>query len=89
MYPDYRSVRVCVHPQNRATKAAVAGASHALTYEKLAALVSETRTLLSALCESQLARSELVAECSHMLAMSPLHADRIVETYLMPFEEVI
>jgi hypothetical protein len=77
-----------VHPKNRATKAAVAGASHALTYEKLAALVSEARILLSALCESQLPTSELVAECSHRLAKSLLHTDRIVDAYLVPFEGV-
>lgn len=87
-YPDYRAVRVSVHPKNRATKAAVAGASHALTYEKLAALVSEARSLLSALCESQLATSELVTECSHRLAKSLLHTDRIVDAYLVPFEGV-
>jgi tetratricopeptide (TPR) repeat protein len=87
-YPEFRGLRVSVHPKNRATKAAVAGASHALTYEKLAALVSEARTLLLALCESQLAGSELVAECSHRLEKSPLHADHIVNAYLVPFEEV-
>lgn len=86
-YPVYRAVRVSVHPKDRATKAAVAGASHALTYEKLAALVSEARILLSALCESQLATSELVAECSHRLESSSLQADRIVSTYLVPFKE--
>jgi replicative superfamily II helicase len=86
-YPGYRSVRVSVHPKNRATKAAVAEDSYALTYERLAALVSEARSLLSALCESQLATSELVAECSHWLAKSSVRADRIVDAYLVPFEE--
>jgi replicative superfamily II helicase len=86
-YPNYRCVRVSVHPQNWATKAAVAGASHALTYEKLAALISDARVLLTALCESQLSDADLVAECSHLLAQSPLNADRLVDSYLVTFEE--
>ncbi len=86
-YQHYRYVRVCVHPKNRATKAAVAGASHALTYEKVAALVSDARAVLTALCESQLSDAELVAECSRLLAQSPLNADRLVDSYLLPFED--
>lgn len=87
-YKGYRGVRVSVHPQNKATKAAVAGASHALTYEKLAALVSDARTLLTALCESQLSGTDLVTECNRLLEKSPLNASRMVESYLVPFEEV-
>ncbi len=86
-YKNYRCVRVSVHPRNRATRAAVAGASHALTYEKLAALISDARVLLTALCESQLSDSDLVAECGHLLARSPLNADRLVDSYLVPFED--
>ncbi|MBT0664910.1 DEAD/DEAH box helicase [Geobacter pelophilus] len=86
-YPKYACVRVSVHPRNRATKAAVAGASHALTYEKLAALVSDARALLTTLCESQLSIDELVAECSRLLVRSPLNADRLVDSYFVPFEE--
>ena len=85
-YDGYRCVRVSVHPQNRATTAAVAGASHALTYEKLTALVSDARVLLTALCESQLSPAELVAECSRLLAKSNLNENRLVDNYLVPFE---
>jgi len=86
-YKGYRCLRVCIHPKNRATKAAIAGASHALTYEKLAALVSDARVLLTALCESQLSDAELGGECSRLLAKSPLSADRLADSYLVPFEE--
>lgn len=86
-YKDYRCVRVSVHPSNQATKAAVAGASHALTYEKLAALISDARVLLTKLCESQLSNSELLAECSNLLTKSPLKEDRLVDNYLVTFEE--
>jgi hypothetical protein len=86
-YPAYTVVRVSVHPKNRATKAAVAGASHALTYEKLAALVADSRVLLTQLCESQLSAADLVAECSRLLSKSPVSASRLVESYLSPFQD--
>lgn len=86
-YKGYGCVRVSVHPKNRATKAAVAGASHALTYEKLAALASDARALLSALCESQLSGANLVAECERLLVHSSLKSERFIESYLLPFEE--
>ena len=86
-YKDYDCVRVSVHLKNRATKAAVAGASHALTFEKLAALTSDARTLLSALCESQLSGASLVVECERLLAHSSLKSDCLVENYLLPFKE--
>lgn len=86
-YPGYQCVRVCVHPSSIATRAAVAGASHAFTYEKLTALVSDARALLLALCESQLPISELPGECSRLLKGSPLNADNLVGNYLVPFKE--
>jgi replicative superfamily II helicase len=87
-YKDYRCVRVSVHPRNQATKAAVAGASHALTYAMLGALISDARVLLTTLCESQLTTAQLEAECSRLLAKSPLKAERLVDSYLVPFEEI-
>ena len=86
-YPGYSAVRVSVHPENRATKAAVAGASHALTYDKLAALVADSRALLTKVCESQLSTAELVAECSRLLAKSTIHTDRLVDSYLAYFRD--
>ncbi|HEY5960016.1 MAG TPA: DEAD/DEAH box helicase, partial [Polyangiaceae bacterium] len=58
-YPKYQCIRVSVHPENRATKAAVAAASYALTYEKLGEVISDARVLLSGLCESQLSGAAL------------------------------
>jgi hypothetical protein len=86
-YEGYRCVRVSVHPKNRATKAAVAGASHALTYEKLASMISDARVLLTALCDSQLSDADLVAECSRLLAGSTISANRLVDSYMVLFEE--
>lgn len=86
-YKDYGCVRVSVHPKNQATKAAVAGASHALTYEKLALLVSDSRALLSTLCESQLSEANLVTECQRVLSHSSLKSEHIIRNYLLPFEE--
>ncbi|WP_082551903.1 DEAD/DEAH box helicase family protein [Massilia sp. Root351] len=86
-YKGYECVRVSVHPKNRATKAAVAGASHALTYEKIAALISDARSLLLSLCESQLEGKSLEAECSRLLAKSNLRASKFVDNYLVPFDD--
>lgn len=86
-YNGFTCVRVSVHPTNRATKAAAATASYALTYEKLTALVADARSLLKKLCESQLTNAELEAECSRKIDKSPVRADRIVENYLVRFSE--
>ncbi|MBU5267594.1 DEAD/DEAH box helicase family protein [Virgibacillus proomii] len=85
-YPEYDCVRVSVHPKNKATRAAVAGASHALTYEKLMSLVSDARLLLSSLSKSQLDIEMLEVECNRLLESSTLRSDRIAKNYLVPFE---
>jgi replicative superfamily II helicase len=85
-YPNYKCVRISVYPSNQATKVAVAGASHALTYEKLAALTSDARVLLSKLCESQLSEENLVTECERLLTHSSLKPECFLENYLLPFE---
>lgn len=87
-YKGYKCVRVSVHPKNIATEAAVAGASHALTYEKLAALVSDTRSVLTKLCSSQLSDEELERECGRILNSSPINSKEIVDNYFLPFLEI-
>ncbi len=84
-YPDYQSVKVAVVPQNRATRAASAHASHALTYENLLRLVADTRTLMTQLCDSSLTGSHLVTECADRLRNSTLEAEQLVANYLVPF----
>lgn len=85
-YKDYQCVRVSVHPENHATKAAVADASYVLTYEKLTSMISDSRVLLSRLCQSQLTELDLIVECSRLLDNSNLRSDRIVNSYLIPFK---
>jgi len=85
-YSAYRCERVSVHPNNQATKTAVAGASRALTYEKLAALVADSRALLSRLSESQLTENELIAECGRALHGSNINSKSIIDTYFLPFK---
>jgi replicative superfamily II helicase len=86
-YPKYTYERVSVHPKNTATKAAVSGASFALTYEKLTAMVADARVLLSKLCDSQLSGTSLLTEASALLEKSPISSTRIVGSYLLPFDE--
>ena len=87
-YPDYTGIRVSVHPKNHATKAAVADASHALTYENLDKLVIASRALLTTLCESQLSSKDLVVECDRLLSEYNVKYDQLSAKYLVPFEEV-
>ncbi|MBL8820508.1 MAG: DEAD/DEAH box helicase [Planctomyces sp.] len=86
-YPSFTCERISVHPKNQATRAAVAGASRALTYEKLSALIADARTLLTRLCESQMSERELTAECSHILETSNINAKKIVDCYFQPFRD--
>jgi replicative superfamily II helicase len=86
-YKGYACIRVSVHPQSIATKAASAHASHALTYEKLALLVSDARAFLARLCDSQLDGENLIAECAALLKKAPIREDQLVKGYLLPFTE--
>ncbi len=85
-YPSYKCVRVSVLPENRATRAAEAGASHALTYETLAGLIDEARVFLSKICDSQLAGQSLVLDVQRNLDASNLSPDKLIQQYLLPFE---
>ncbi|WP_159937452.1 DEAD/DEAH box helicase [Pseudomonas sp. S35] len=85
-YPGYSSHRVVVHPTNKATAAASAHESYALTLDRLNQLVAESRVLLRELCESQLTDIELEGQCQHSIEHSPIRADRLVN-YLVPFVE--
>jgi len=85
-YPGYDCIRVSVHPKNQATRNAVAGASHALTYEKLKSLVADSRMLLSSLVNSQLDIDMLETKCNDELQKSNLRSDRIANNYLETFK---
>ncbi len=84
-YKGFDCVRVSVQATNKATKAAQASDSFVLTYEKLAALVSDARSLFTKLCESQLAPEDLVNKCAMELSRSSLRAERLQENYLARF----
>jgi len=84
-YKGAHCQRVSVHARSVATKAAAATDSYALTYEKLTSLISDARTLLTQLCESQLPSTELVAECARQLVNSPVEARRLSKSFLTRF----
>lgn len=85
-YDGYTSLRVVVHPTNRATPAASAHESYALTLDRLAALVADARVLLTELCESQLTDIELEGQCQQLIERSSIRADRLIG-YLTLFVE--
>jgi replicative superfamily II helicase len=78
-YDGYSSLRVVVHPTNRATPAAAAHESYALTLDRLTALVADARILLTELCESQLTDIELEGQCQQLLERSSIRADRLMD----------
>lgn len=87
-YPDYSCIRVSMHPNNEATKAANAEESFALTYEKLALVVYDAKVLFEDLCTSQLTGTSLVNACNSLLTKSSLKSDSFVRNYLSTFVAV-
>ncbi|MDC7714604.1 DEAD/DEAH box helicase [Vogesella sp. LYT5W] len=85
-YDGYTSLRVVIHPTNKATPAAAAHESYALTLDRLTALVADARVLLTELCESQLTDIELEGQCQQLLEHSSIRADKLME-YLTFFVE--
>lgn len=85
-YDGYTSLRGVVHPNNKATAAAAANDSFALTLERLAALVADARILLTTLSESQLTDIELESHCQDLLERSPIRVEKL-EHYLTLFVE--
>lgn len=85
-YEGHVAIRVGIVPNAYATKAAAAELSCALTLDKLALMVSEARSLIADLCESQLPSASLEAYCAQLLEKSPLAADRLVVNYLQAFK---
>lgn len=85
-YNGFVSLRVVVHPTNKATAAAAAHDSYAFTLDRLTALVADARVLLTDLCESQLTDVELEGHCQQLIERSPIRADRL-DAYLTLFVE--
>lgn len=87
-YPDYRPIRVSVHPSIAATRASVPLGVKALTYVKLQELVGDARTIFSSLCESQVPPEQLGTVADRLLQQSNLRSDRLVATYFVDFQVV-
>jgi replicative superfamily II helicase len=85
-YPNHNCVRVSVHPNPVSTESAVTTRSKALTFYKLNQLISDVKSLLSNLCESQIDSDELVLRCERLLSTSTLKPQSFTESYLVPFE---
>lgn len=85
-YPTCRSIRVCVHPNSKASKSTTPGESKVLTLNKLQDLVRDTRSLLRDLCASTLEGDALKIYCERLLTSSKLNPEKLVQQYLLPFE---
>lgn len=84
-YPEYECIRTSIHPQNFANKAAYAEDSYALTFEKLSALITDARILITSLVESHLEEDSFIAFCNECLAKSNVRSDKLVQNYLTTF----
>ena len=87
-YPKLSGIRISVHPSVTATKKSVPSNTKALTLSKLNELVTESRKLIVALCESGHPDAELKTYCEELLRKSNLTPDKLVEHYLVDFEVV-
>jgi hypothetical protein len=85
-YPKISGIRVSVHPNVTATKKSVSTNTKALTLAKLNELITETRTIVAALCESGHPDAELKHYCEELLRKSNLTPDKLVGFYLVDFE---
>lgn len=85
-YPQLECIRVSVHPNVNATKSTVTRNSKALTLPRLNALVADTRTFLSELCDSSQPKEGLIVICEQLLVSYRLNPSQITEKYLLPFE---
>jgi replicative superfamily II helicase len=85
-HPKLSGIRVSVHPNVTATKKSVPNNTKALTLAKLNELITESRNLIVALCESGHPDAELTAYCEELLRTSNLTPQELTERYLVDFE---
>ncbi|MEQ9552958.1 MAG: DEAD/DEAH box helicase family protein [Coleofasciculus sp. G3-WIS-01] len=87
-YPNFSSgILVSVHPNTTTTPATETVDSKALTFEKLNELITDTRRLLSELCEAVISDNELIIRCEQLLSNSTLKPKSLIEQYLVPFDK--
>jgi hypothetical protein len=79
-------IRVSVHPSVTAAKKSITTNTKALTLAKLNELISDTRQLVTALCDSGFPDRELAHYCEELLGKSNLAPDRLVQHYLLDFQ---
>jgi hypothetical protein len=85
-YIDRKCVPVVAHPTNKATEPAMAQSAFALTFDRLAQLVSETRAMLTLLCNSVVTKDARPGLCRDLLTKHKLDWKQLTTTYLVPFE---
>jgi replicative superfamily II helicase len=84
-YPDYRSIRVSVHPNDLATAASSTHGSYVFTFESLAEFKAEVRGVLETVAESKVDDVDLPAVASRALEKSRINVSDIEKKFLKPF----
>jgi len=86
-YPQHSCIRISIHKSHFATTMASATSSFALTFDKLGILISDTRTLITTLCKSNIPNDALEHDCERLLKQFNLNPQGIIDNYLVPFAE--
>lgn len=86
-YPKYECIRVSVYPTNLATKNSSAFNSYSLTFDSLAVMIADAKSLINELVKNQSSGEELLRRVSENLAKSKLNSSELITSYLVNFIE--
>jgi hypothetical protein len=84
-YPNRECIRVQLHPTDKATESAMATATHALTFDGLAQLVSALKAVLTEICSAAITTKARLQLCQKLLNQHQLTPEKIVERYFAKF----
>ncbi len=85
-YPDLKGYRVVVHPNRYVNPGVTPDGSFALLLTKLRTLIGNARDLFTDLCGLPLPEPTLMAKCDKRLAELNLTPEKLISTFLEPFE---
>lgn len=87
-YPGYGSILISVLPNPKKTQSIVIQEAKALTFDKINELIAHSRQLFETLCDCiSLKNDELIVRCQDLLQQSNLQPEKLIETYLIDFQD--
>jgi replicative superfamily II helicase len=85
-YNGFESIRVSVHPNRKSTENAMSFETRVLTFEKLNALITNSRSLIIQLCEAEDLEDKLLQICDSLIFDLNLSSNGIISNFLEYFE---